>query len=307
MAAGTEQQRRTPPSTTRRRSRSTALAWWHEVLLVAIGYAIYTLIRNLVPAHRSRALHNAADIERWERALGIFREHGLNDWFAPNEVLSTLANYWYASMHFAITIVVAVWILWKHPRRARPLRIAWYSTNLLALIGYWLYPLAPPRLMPGFVDTIAKYGIWGNSGSAANADGASNQFAAMPSMHIGWSTWCAIVIVVLARRWWVKALGVAYPLITLVVIAATANHYFLDALGGLIALAGGFLIARLITGHSPLLPEALPGSDPPGSDPGTSPPDGMQPVRPRPLQAHSNEVVVATDAVHRAPVDHQPP
>ncbi len=251
MAVDTRESRVHVPGVLRRRPGTSALRWWHEILLIAVGYAIYTLIRNTVPAHASRATANARHIERLERSLGIFREHGLNNALAPHEALSTVANYWYATAHFVVTIGVAIWILWRHADRARTLRIAWYTTNVVALFGYYFYPLAPPRLMPGFVDTIEKYGIWGSVGDKANADGASNQFAAMPSMHIGWSTWCAIVVVVFATRWWIKAIALAYPVATLLVIAGTANHYFLDAVGGLLALAIGFGVARLITGENP--------------------------------------------------------
>jgi len=270
VAVDTERRGHAATEFLRRRPRIVALRWWHEVLLVAVGYGIYTLIRNAVPRHESRARGNALDVEHLERTLGILREHGINNWLAAHHDLAVVANYWYATMHFIVTIGVAIWILWKHPRHARPLRIAWYSTNVVALIGYYAYPLMPPRLMPGFHDTIAELGIWGTKGTAANADGASNQFAAMPSMHIGWSTWCAIVIVVFATSWWIKVLGVAYPIITLFVIAGTANHYFLDAVGGLAALALGFAIARLITGHGPFTAEPEPEPPPPDAA-GTAP------------------------------------
>jgi hypothetical protein len=248
----TRERRSHLPQVLRRHPTTARLRGWHEVLLIAVGYAIYTLIRNSVPSHKSRALANARHVESFEKTVGIFHEHALNNWLAPHEALSNIADYWYATAHFVVTIGVAVWILWKHPRHARPLRIAWYSTNVVALFGYYFFPLAPPRLMPGFVDTIDKYGIWGSAGKNANADGASNQFAAMPSMHIGWSTWCAIVIVLFATSWWVKVLGVAYPFVTLFVIAGTANHFFLDAIGGLVALSLGFCISRLLTGTNPL-------------------------------------------------------
>jgi hypothetical protein len=95
-------------------------------------------------------------------------------------------------------------------------------------------------------------------------------------MHIGWSTWCAIVVVVLASRWWVKLLGIAYPLVTLVVIAGTANHYFLDAVGGLIALGIGFAAARVITGSWPF--QETEDADP---QPSGSSPNSVQVVDPR--------------------------
>lgn len=265
MAVDAREDRPRGPEVLHSRPQTARLRWWHEVLLIAVGYAIYTLIRNSVPSHDPRAKTNARRVESFEKSIGVFHEHALNNWLAPHEALATVANYWYATAHFTVTIGVAVWILWKHPRHARPLRIAWYSMNVVALFGYYFFPLAPPRLMPGFVDTIDKYGIWGAVGDKANADGASNQFAAMPSMHIGWSTWSAVVIVVFATSWWVKALGALYPLITLLAIVGTANHYFLDAFGGLVALAIGFGVAQVLTGHNPFAPEpAVPVPEPAG-------------------------------------------
>ena len=243
--------------------------WWHEVVLIAVGYAIYTVIRDTVPAHRTTAFHNARDIVRWETDLGLYHELGVNHWLAPIGWLTDVADYWYATAHFVVTIGVAIWILWKHPRRARSLRIAWYSMNVYALFGFAFYPLAPPRFLDrangfsyDFVDTIMKYGIWGSVGKKGSADGASNQYAAMPSMHIGWSTWCAIVIVVLSTRWWVKVLGVLYPVVTFVVILGTGNHFVLDAVGGLIALALGFVTSVVITRHRPFTPEPEPQGPP---------------------------------------------
>jgi hypothetical protein len=239
----------------RRRLGWDTYHWWHEVVLIAVGYAVYTVIRDTVPAHRATAFHNARNIVRYERDLGIFHEHAINAWLAPIHWLSDVADYWYATAHFVVTIGVAVWIIWKHPPQARALRIAWYSMNLYALLGFAFYPLAPPRLLPGFVDTIMKYGIWGSVGKKGSADGASNQFAAMPSMHIGWSTWCAVVLIAMSTRWWVKALAAAYPMVTFVVILGTGNHYILDAVGGLVALSLGFATSWAITRHSPFAPD----------------------------------------------------
>lgn len=246
----------------RRRLHWDRYHWWQEVVLVAVGYAIYTVIRDTVPAHRATAFHNAHDIVRWERDLGLFHELGVNHWLLHTHWLVDFSDYWYATAHFVVTIGVAVWILWRHPRFSRSLRIAWYATNVYALFGFAFYPLAPPRFLPGFVDTIKTYGIWGSVGKKGSADGASNQFAAMPSMHIGWSTWCAVVIVVMATRWWVKVLGALYPLVTFVVIIGTANHFVLDAVGGLVALALGFATARVMTGHGAFTPEPEPPAQP---------------------------------------------
>jgi hypothetical protein len=102
----------------------------------------------------------------------------------------------------------------------------------------------------GFVDTVVSFHTWGSWGSSG-IDSASNQFAAMPSLHIGWSLWCAIVVARLAHRRWVRLAAAVYPLATLFVIVGTANHFVLDAVGGAVAVGLGFLVERLLSGRSP--------------------------------------------------------
>ena len=77
-----------------------------------------------------------------------------------------------------------------------------------------------------------------------------SEYAAMPSMHIGWSTWCALVLLPLARRRWTKVLAALYPVLTLFCIIVTANHYWIDGLGGLLCLGAGYLIALGVTGRA---------------------------------------------------------
>jgi hypothetical protein len=132
--------------------------------------------------------------------------------------------------------------------------------NVVALLGFRFYPLEPPRLFDkqppnsnGFIDTVIDFHTWGSWGNKSVSHDA-NLYAAMPSMHIGWSLTCATAIVLLARRGWVRALGALYPIATLFVIVGTANHYFLDAIGGAIAFLAGLLLVRLLT-RKPVLPK----------------------------------------------------
>jgi hypothetical protein len=104
----------------------------------------------------------------------------------------------------------------------------------------------PPCDKYGYVDTVAEYGGWASFGSD-EMKAVSNQYAAMPSMHIGWSTWCAFVLAPIVRRRWLKALVIAYPIFTLFDIMVTANHYWIDGLGGLACLGVGYLLARILT------------------------------------------------------------
>ncbi|WP_165986827.1 phosphatase PAP2 family protein [Streptomyces sp. YIM 98790] len=217
---------------------------WFELLLIAVSYGTYSLIRNAVPEQEEAAQRHAQWIWDAERALGLAFERAVNH--AANDVtwLIVTLNYFYATLHFLVTIAVLVWLFRSHPGRYGATRTVLFATTGVALLGYYLYPLAPPRLMDGmdFIDTGLVHNTWGSL-SSESMQTVSNQYAAMPSMHVGWSVWCGITIVMLARARWMRALGVLYPVLTLFVIVATANHFWLDAVGGLICLAFGFLVA----------------------------------------------------------------
>ncbi|MDQ1709418.1 MAG: hypothetical protein QOG49_803, partial [Frankiaceae bacterium] len=222
--------------------------WWQEILFILISYVLYSKVRNNVGGVVSAdcgaratlsdlqriACNRALDIWHFERALGTGFELAMNKAVAKIQWLALAANYWYAIAHFIVTVGVLIWIYRRHPLQYRGLRTALYSTNVAALLGYTFYELAPPRMLTqvGFVDTVVRFHTWGSWGSGGVAS-VSNQFAAMPSMHIGWSTWVAIALVRLSRRTWVRVLGVLYPCVTFFVIVVTANHFWLDALGGL--------------------------------------------------------------------------
>ncbi|GHF32477.1 inositol phosphorylceramide synthase [Streptomyces mashuensis] len=214
---------------------------WFEVLLIAVSYAVYSAVRNAVPEQRAAALRNADWVWRTEHSLNIAVEHTVNRAVDSVTWLIVGMNYYYATLHFVLTVAVLVWLYRWHSGRYAAARLALFATTAVALIGYYLYPLAPPRLMDGtgFIDTVVKHHTWGSMASGNLAD-MSNQYAAMPSMHIGWSAWCGITVAMLVRRRWLKVLAVLYPVATLVVIVSTANHFWLDAVGGMLCLAFGF-------------------------------------------------------------------
>ena len=217
---------------------------WFEIVLIAVSYGVYSLIRNAVPEQRTQALDNADWVWKAEHHLGIAVEESINH--AVNSVtwLILTMNYYYATLHFIVTIVVLVWLYRRHPGRYAATRLVIFATTGIALLGYYLFPLAPPRLMRGdsFIDTVQVHQTWGSMASGNLAD-MSNQYAAMPSMHIGWSVWCGITIAALAAPLWVRVLGVLYPVVTLIVIVCTANHFWLDAVGGVLCLGFGFALS----------------------------------------------------------------
>ncbi len=236
--------------------------WWEELAFIGLSYALYSTVRNAVPSHSVAAFHRATDILSFERDTHLNIEHWLNEIVAKSQVLAYICSYWYALMHFIVTIGVLVWIYVRHPLRYRPIRTVLYTETLLALLGFWFLALAPPRMLPGFVDTVDIFPTAWGSWNTADVAKLSNQLAAMPSLHIGWSVWCGIVIYKLARHRTARAIGVAYPVVTLFVILGTANHFLLDAVGGLIVLAAGFVFSRLLFGRWPFEPVESPTRPP---------------------------------------------
>ncbi|MDB1087860.1 phosphatase PAP2 family protein [Streptomyces sp. ACA25] len=245
-----------------------------ELLLIAISYWIYSLIRNAVPERVDQAQENARWIWEVQKDMGLAFEQAVNH--AVNEVtwLIVATNYYYATLHFIVTIAVLVWLFRRHPGRYGATRLVLFATTAVALLGYYFYPLAPPRLMDGvdFIDTVKVHNTWGAMSSESLAE-VSNQYAAMPSMHAGWSLWCGITVMVLARPVWLKVLGVLYPVLTLAVIVATANHFWLDAAGGIVCLAFGYAVAHLWYGRLCYhLPRQIPLASPAYRN-GTQPPE----------------------------------
>lgn len=125
------------------------LQWWRELVFLGLVYLLYSVIRNAAPAQVGRAQLNATTILDLEGTLGLDVEQGLNLRFGRIEWLAVPANYYYATMHFAVTLTVLVWLYKRRPQAYRTARGVLLAMTLLALVGYWLYPLAPPRLMPG--------------------------------------------------------------------------------------------------------------------------------------------------------------
>jgi hypothetical protein len=237
--------------------------WWQELLLLAVLYGGYTLTRDALPAHKTAAFHRAASVLSAERWLRVDIEHWANQLVAGTKWLAYGCDYYYSTLHFAVTLGVLIWLYRRHPSRYRTIRSVLLITTLVALVGFTLLPLAPPRMLHGYVDTVVTFHTWGSFASPSVAK-ASNEFAAMPSLHIGWSMWCAFTIVSLARRRWVRVIGAVYPFATLFVILGTANHYVLDAAGGAAALVAGVVVQRVMSGRAAYLgvPVLLPDREP---------------------------------------------
>lgn len=222
---------------------------WRELLLIVLFYSAYMVTRIILndPGATGEAFRHARQILHWERAAGLDFELGLNQGLLQHHGLALAANLFYLSAHFAVTLGIVVWLYRHRPRHYAWMRAGIMGATGMALVGFWLYPLAPPRFLPehGFVDPVVFFDTPGLYSSGASTTMA-NQYAAMPSMHAGWALWCGLALVLLGRRWWVRLLGVLYPMTTVLVIMSTANHYVLDALAGMTLIVLGLGVSRLV-------------------------------------------------------------
>ncbi len=216
-----------------------------DLALLALGYALYTFVRNGVHGETASAVRRGTDFWHFEQWLGLDPEHALNKAVAAHPIIANVSDYYYATVHFIAFFAVLGWLYWRHPEAARRSISAWFAMNLLGLVGFWLLPTAPPRLLPGagFVDTVVHFHTWGSLADSTVAS-AANQFAAFPSLHVGWALWAAIIVHQLARRRWVGRLAFAYPVLTALVVLGTANHYLIDVLAGVAVCLLGFLASR---------------------------------------------------------------
>jgi hypothetical protein len=215
---------------------ATRSPWWVELLVVGWLLFLYDAVNNLAPLRMSIALGNARGILHVERVLHIDPELSLDRWLASHHTLATILANYYDNAHFIVTLSVLGWLWWRRADIYRPLRNALVLVNVIGFVVFWLLPVAPPRMLGGFTDVVASthaFGSW-HTGALASA---ANQLAAMPSLHMAWAAWCTLALWRASRNPAVRALAVAYPCLTALAVLATGNHFLLDIVGGLIALA----------------------------------------------------------------------
>jgi PAP2 superfamily len=226
-----------------------------ELALLTLLYVGYSVGRLLGHAGLPAATAHARDLLHLEALLHLNIERHANELLEGVPTLALIGSYWYALLHYIVTPAVLLWAYRARPLHYRRVRNALVLASAIGLVGFTMIPMAPPRMLPGYVDTLAttaQHGWWGGDASAPRGLGAlTNQFAAMPSLHVGWALWCAWVVVTLTSRRWVRIAAIAYPIGTTLVVVGTANHYVLDAVAGMLVM----LLAIHVAGR---LPQVVP-------------------------------------------------
>ena len=221
-------------------------SWWTQVLVIGFFLWAYDAINNLSSLRRASALAHGAAIFRLEQRLHLDPELSLNHWLASHLSFGRALADYYDTLHFFVTLGVLFWVWWRHSSHYRLLRNTLIGTNLIGFAVFWLYPVAPPRMLAsaGFVDIVSvthAVGAWSTGALASQA----NEYAAMPSLHVAWAIWCALAVWTVRRDAVSRTIAIVYVVVTSVIVIATANHYLLDVAAGVLTASVSLTFALL--------------------------------------------------------------
>ena len=225
---------------------------FRQVGLFVLADLCYETVRGVAEGKATVAFANADRIVDAERSVGAFFEADLQSALLSHQWLIEAANWLYMNSHFVVTTTFLVWLYLFRNESFYFVRNMFLVAMGVALVGYTLFPTAPPRLLPelGFVDTITDF-------SQVNHDSALvklfvNPYAAVPSMHIAFALMIAVPGMIIARHLASKVAWALYPLLVLFVVIVTANHFGLDAVAGALVAGIAALVAhRLLATYGP--------------------------------------------------------
>lgn len=228
-----------------------------ELAFLTVLYVAYSASRLFASDELAPARGRALDILAFEKDWRFAIEGWLNDLFVRVDWLGASGSYWYATTHYVVTIVALVWLYRRSATEYVTARRALMLATMAGLAFYLLAPTAPPRLVDGlYVDVLSHHadaGWWGSDASAPRGLGSwTNELAAFPSLHAGWSLWVALILVQAgAPRFW-RLLGWAYAATMTIVIVGTGNHWVLDAVVGWALVIAAFAVVTAWERRSPV-------------------------------------------------------
>jgi hypothetical protein len=215
---------------------------FQEVLLMAFGYLVYSQVRGLAGDRVSDAFINAYNLIDIERDLGIFKELTVQQWVLPNATLVHIFNLIYFYCFFPLVIPSAIFLFVTRPQVYKLARNAFLISGGIAVCFFLLLPTAPPRLVGmGFIDTLNQ----SLTPTYSSIPGV-NHYAALPSMHVGWTFLLAVALFMAFKGRRFRPLFFLLPVMMFTATVVTGNHYFLDGLLGLVVAGASLRFALLL-------------------------------------------------------------
>ncbi|MFR0357454.1 phosphatase PAP2 family protein [Streptomyces sediminimaris] len=235
-----------------------------EAALTSAVFLVWQIPTRMAAGNLAAATGRALSVHRWEQAAGLPEEATWQQAVLPFPWLLRAADWYYAVMHFGAMAAVLVWLFARHRAAYRRVRTGVVLVTVVSLLVQ-LVSVAPPRLVPqlGMVDTASRYGpsVYHNEAGSVVAD----ELSAVPSVHVAWALLVCLAVIRVARhpaRW----LALAHPVLTVVIVVVTANHFWFDALtaGAVVVLCAGAQRAwgRLMDARARPVPVAVPASLP---------------------------------------------
>jgi PAP2 superfamily len=205
-----------------------------ELALVMVLYGIWQKVRELAVTKTAGAIENAHSLWDFEQRIHMPSEEALQKVFIDNRPVMQFLNVYYGGAHVPAAGALLIWVFWRHRDRYSAVRNTFALTIAGCITIQALVPMAPPRFLPdlGFIDAGLKYhlSVYGTGGS-----GVSNELAAMPSLHVGWCVLVAIAVIAISTSKW-RWLILLHPVLTILSITITANHWWLDGVVAVMVL-----------------------------------------------------------------------
>jgi membrane-associated phospholipid phosphatase len=210
-----------------------------QVTLFGATYLAYRLVRVVVEGDANAAFAHARELISLERTLHLFVEPSVQAWGSGSRMLMNLSSWLYVNAQTTVTVSALVYLYVRHNRSFYFVRNMFLIAMAIALVGYTVFPTAPPRFMPewGFIDSVSDFTGVHVSHTSASMTALFNPYAAVPSMHVAFALMIGWPLARLSRRRPAKVLWLLYPFLIAFVIVVTANHFIVDALLG--ALTAG--------------------------------------------------------------------
>ena len=225
-----------------------------QVSLFAAAYLAYRLVRGMVEGDANAAFAHARDLIGLERTLHLFVEPSIQAWASGSHLVMVLSSWLYVNAQTTVTFGALLYIYLRHNRNFYFVRNMFMIAMAIALVGYTVFPTAPPRFMPewGFIDTVSDLtGVHVSHASAA-ATALFNPYAAVPSMHVAFALMIGWPLARLSRHRVVSVLWMLYPFLMAFVIVVTANHFIFDALLGALTAGASAYGARWLARARPV-------------------------------------------------------
>ncbi len=205
-----------------------------QVSLFGLAYAAYRLVRGIVEGDANEAFAHARDLISLERGMHLFVEPSIQAWASGSHVVMLLSSWIYVNAQTSVTVCALIYLYMKHNRNFYFVRNMFMIAMALALIGYVVFPTAPPRFMPewGFIDSVSDLTGVKVGHQSASINALTNVYAAVPSMHVAFALMIGWTLARLVRSPIARVAWILYPFMMAFVIIVTANHFILDAMLG---------------------------------------------------------------------------